>query len=62
MLQSTNDILVINGFAVAEMLRTQVLIFIAVFHIPPKGGKDSFSDLCTTYGTRHHWANSIFDY
>lgn len=53
MLQSTNDILVIKGFAVAEMLRTLELILIAFFHIPPKGGKD-FSELCTIYGTKEH--------
>lgn len=42
MLQSTNDILVIKGFAVTEMLRTLALILIAFFfHIPPKEGRIS---------------------
>ena len=54
MLQSTNDILVIKGFAIAETLRTRVLILIAVFHVPPKGGQDSSSELRTTYDTKQH--------
>ena len=47
MLQSTNDILVIKGFAVTEMLRIRVLILIAVFHISLREGKDSSSEFCT---------------
>ena len=53
MLQSTNDILVIKGFAVAVMLRTLELILIAFFHMPPKGGRD-FSELCTICGSKEH--------
>lgn len=53
MLQSTNDILVIKGSAIAEMPRTLALILIAFFYIPPKGGKDFSSTIHTTYGTKH---------
>lgn len=60
MLQSTNDILVIKGFAIAVMQRTPALILIAFFHNPPKGGKNFFSELHTTYGTTHRWVNLFF--
>lgn len=45
MLQSTNDILVMKGFAVTERLRTGANI--AFSHIPPKGEED-FSEIHTT--------------
>lgn len=53
MLQSTNDILVIKGFAVTEILRTLVLILIAFFHIPPKEGRISPLSSALPNGTKH---------